>query len=71
MCARAALIATSTASLPELQNRIVSTDSTRSVMISASSISRSVGIAKQLPRRTCSTIASTTSGWACPWMRVM
>ena len=55
----------------ELVAGAFSTDPTRSHKISASSISRSVGMPKQVPRLACSVIAATISGCAWPWINVI
>jgi hypothetical protein len=64
--ARAALMASITASVPLLQKRIFSTRLTRPTINSASWISSSVGIEKQVPLCMASVTALRISGCACP-----
>ena len=57
-------IADIVASVPELTRRVTSSPGTRSIIISASVISCSVGAPKEEPRATAACAASTTSGRA-------
>ena len=57
------------ASVPELTMRTISTAGTAATTISASSISRSVGAPKLVPRASTRVMALTTAGWL--WPRIM
>ncbi len=57
------------ASVPELTMRTISTDGTAATTISASSISRSVGAPKLVPRWSTFSMAAVTAGWR--WPKIM
>ena len=54
------------ASVPEDTSRAISTDGTSRQIVSASSISASVGAPKDSARAAAACTASTTCGWVCP-----
>ena len=66
--ARAPLIATITASLPELVKRTRSAEGTRSQRSAARSTSSGVGSGNEAPSASRRVAASTMAGWAWPWI---
>jgi len=57
-----------TASVPELQKRILSNDGTRLHRSSASATSLSVGMVQAVPWASWAVTASVMAGWAWPWI---
>jgi hypothetical protein len=68
VAARATRIALMTASVPDEVIRSMSTLGIRWVTSSASSTSPAVAAPKVVPSAAASAIASSTAGWAWPWM---
>jgi hypothetical protein len=62
------LIATMTASVPELTKRILSKPAARPQRCRARSISTSVAMVQAVPRDSCAATAATIAGWAWPWI---
>jgi len=69
VAARASRTAVIVASVPEEVMRSISTPSNRRVTSAASSTSAAVGAPKLVPFAAALATASSTSGWACPWIR--